>query len=97
MYNTSTQLHRWPALLLLGVAVFGPPSFAVLKFTQAVTKTPWLTAVLIVLYEVIMLLVSIPIGVWQQLKDSWAKRIAATPASVHRWPFVVGAKPLLSL
>src|SRR6266699_3945761 len=77
MNNAPTSPNRWPALLLLGVAVFGPPSIAVLKFTQAITQNPWLTFGLIVLYEAIVALVSIMSGVWQQLKDSWVKRIAA--------------------
>ena len=77
MSNAPTPQDRWPALLLLGVAVFGPPSLAILKFTQTVTQNPWLTAGLIVLYEIIVLLVGIVSGIWQQLKDSWVKRIAA--------------------
>src|SRR2546428_5909234 len=77
MNSTPSPTDRWPALLVLGVAVFDPPSIAVLKFTQAVTQSPWLTAGLIVLYEAIVLLVGIVSGIWQQLKDSWVKRIAA--------------------
>src|SRR6266566_434716 len=77
MNDTHTSTDRWPALLLLGVAVFGPPSAAVLKFSQAVTQNPWLTVALIVLYEILVLLVGIVSGVWQQLKDSWVKQIAA--------------------
>jgi predicted NACHT family NTPase len=77
MSSAPNPTDRWPMLLLLGVAVFGPPSLAVLKFTQTITQTPLLTAMLIVLYEVLVLIVSIMSGIWQQLKDSWVKRIAA--------------------
>ena len=77
MNNTRTSQDRWPALLLLGIAIFGPPSLAVLKFTQAITQNPWLAAILIVLYETLVLLLSIVSGVWQQLRDSWVKQIAA--------------------
>jgi hypothetical protein len=77
MSDAPTSPGRWPMLLLLGVAVFGPPSIAVLKFTQAITQNPWLTASLILLYEAIVVLISIVSGVWQQLKNSWVERIAA--------------------
>jgi NACHT domain len=77
MSNAPTSPDRWSALLLLGVAIFGPPSIAVLKFTQAITQNSWLTAGLILLYEAIVLLVSILSGVWQQLRESWVKQIAA--------------------
>ncbi len=41
MNNAPTSPDRWPVLLLLCIAVFGPPSAAVLKFSQAVTRNPW--------------------------------------------------------
>ena len=81
MSNTPNPTDRWPALLLLAVALFGPPSLALLKFTQAVTQNPWLAAGLIGLYEMMVLLLGIVSGVWQQLQDSWVKWIAAATDS----------------
>lgn len=77
MNSAPTPLDRWPSLLLLGVAVFGPPSLAILKFTQTITQNPWLTVGLIIVYEAFVALISIVSGIWQQLRDSWVKRMAA--------------------
>ncbi len=76
MSNNSSPTNHWPALLLLAVAVFGPPSAAVLTFTHAVTQNPWLTAILIVIYELLVFLVTFFGKVWQRLEDPSAQGIA---------------------
>jgi energy-coupling factor transporter ATP-binding protein EcfA2 len=84
MNNAPTSPDGWQAhllpvihtLLLLVIAVC-PPLAAGLNFSQSVTQNPLLFVALIVLYEILVLLVGILSGIWQQLKDSWVKRIAA--------------------
>src|SRR5712691_483841 len=74
--SNSPPPNRLPALLLLGIAVFGPPTVATLAFTHAITQNPWLTAILVVLYEVIVFIVSIVGKVWQRLESPWIDQIA---------------------
>src|SRR5258708_39921489 len=72
----SPNFNRWPTLLLLAVAIFGPPSAIVLTFTHAVTQNPWLTAMLIVAYEVLVFLVTRVAKIWQKLEEPWIEQVA---------------------
>ncbi len=66
MSNPSpSNLNRLPALLLLGIAIFGPPAAAVLTFSQAVTQNPWVTALFVLLYEFIVFFASMLVKVVQ--------------------------------
>lgn len=76
---------RWPALLLLAAAIFGPPSAAVFTFTHAVTQNPWLTALLIGIYEIFVFLITLLSKIWQKLEDPWVEQIAGWITQRVQW------------
>jgi energy-coupling factor transporter ATP-binding protein EcfA2 len=74
--SSSPSSSRWQALLALIIAFFGPPA-ALLTFAHSFTSSPWVTIFLIVLCEVVVLLCSILMRVWQKWEEPWIEEIAA--------------------
>src|SRR5438105_871985 len=73
--STPPSPNRWPAWLLFLAAV-GVPSAAGLTFAQTITQHPWQALGIALVYEVVVLLLGMVTGVWQQLQSTWVKRMA---------------------
>jgi len=73
--STSPPSNRWPAILLLLMAV-GVPTAAGFTFAQQITHNPWPALGLASLYEIVVLAFGFVTKIWQKLESKWVDRIA---------------------
>ncbi len=66
---------RIQALLTLLLALCAPPA-ALISFTHSLNLPPWLTIVLVLVYEILVFFVSFLTGILQKLQQSWIEAIA---------------------
>ena len=65
----------WPTIAYLLVA-FGVPGTLIPSLYKYVVAHPWLTVMAVAVYEVIVLIGSFLLKIWQQLESRWVDRIA---------------------
>lgn len=75
MNSTSPSPNRWPAIILLLMAV-GVPTAAGLAFGQQISQNPWAALGLALVYEIVVLAFGFVTKIWQKLESKWVDRIA---------------------
>jgi len=75
MSNQSSSSDRWAALIRFLITAFGIPS-GVIAGIGVITKNPWLVAIIVSLYYVLLLIVNLAGKIWKKLEDLVMDRIA---------------------
>src|SRR5687767_471756 len=96
MSMQSPSPRRWPAFLLLLMTTLGIPSAAAWKFSEQVTRHPWLALALAAAYEVVVFGVGLTQEVGRELIgrrkarlidaiDGWLPALIAGPRFRRRY------------
>lgn len=73
--NSSLLCRSWPTLAYLLLA-FGVPGAAIPSLYHYVTAYPLLVVMFVAVYEIVILIGSFALKVWQRLESQWVERIA---------------------
>ena len=73
---SSSPPPNWHSIVrLLLLAVF-PPLIVAITFAHTVTQNPWFIAIIVVIYEIIIIILNFIRKIWQHLEGTWIEQIS---------------------